>query len=293
MPNLSPSLGFQFPAPKHGVRLATTNLDRCSGITFFFSTRDLRAIHAHTHAAPTADATFEQIDPAVQRSITWVYVPNPPADKISAFGVRILTKRGGELQLKRRSYLVQTPHRGDFYIGPPPVGSGKDYAVHTPPQSTLLSTVADNNLIFIRGVLTEGGFYSMAVPPAPENPPLSDACYASAQLKDVISVWIFRDEKDQFCRGLIVEYFDGTERALGCCRIGVDPAERCPAVERLSFKAAQRIGLSIDHTVMVRTYQVSKGSGYDNAGWTSCSEGDILEAWATETEMVMTTTKII
>jgi hypothetical protein len=156
-----------------------------------------------------------------------------------------------------------------------------------------LSTVADNNFTFIRGVLTEGSFHSVAVPPVPENPPLSDACYASAQLKDVASIWIFRDNKDQFCRGLIVEYFNGTERALGCCRIGVDQAERCPAVERLSFKAAQRIGLSIDRTVIVRTYQVSIGSGYDSAGWTSCSEGDILEVWATETEMVMTITKII
>jgi len=60
-----------------------------------------------------------------------------------------------------------------------------------------------------------------------------------------------------------------TQKGLWVVRLGVDPA---------SFQAAQRIGLAIDHTVMVRIY---------------CSEGDILEVWATEREMVMTTTKII
>ncbi|CZS96229.1 uncharacterized protein RAG0_05626 [Rhynchosporium agropyri] len=69
LPNLSPSLGFQFPAPKHSIRLAATNLDRCSGITFFLSTRNLRAIHAHNHTTPIADTTFAQIHPAVHRSI--------------------------------------------------------------------------------------------------------------------------------------------------------------------------------------------------------------------------------
>ncbi|XMA18183.1 hypothetical protein WAI453_010974 [Rhynchosporium graminicola] len=213
---------------------------------------NLRAIHAHTHTTPIADTTFAQIDPAVHRSICWFYVPNPPTDKINAFGVRISTKNGGELQLKRRSYLVRTPQRADFYIGPPPIGSGKTFAVHTPPQSTLFSSVADNNFTLIRGVLTEGGLCSAAVPSAPEAPLLSDACYSSAQLKEIMSIWIFRDEKDHFCRGLIIEYLDGTERALGLCRIGVDTAESCAAVERLSFKAAQRKGI-----ISLATYQTS------------------------------------
>ncbi|KAK2629857.1 hypothetical protein QTJ16_000677 [Diplocarpon rosae] len=116
-PNLSPSLGSSF-LPQHTlyVLLLSTwiNLDCCSGITFFFSIWDLRAIHAHTQATPTAATTFAQINPAFHHAISWVYVPNPPADKISAFGVRILTPHGGKLQLKERTYLVRTPHRGDF-----------------------------------------------------------------------------------------------------------------------------------------------------------------------------------
>lgn len=289
-PNLSPKAGFQFPSPKHGDRLATVDLDHCSGITFFLFNRNLHAIHAHTPAAPTADATFAQIEMMVQPFVSWVYVPNPPRDKISAFGVRIGITHG-KLQLNQRTYFVRTPHRGDFYIGPPPVGPGLHYAVHTTSRSTLLCVVARNNLVVIRGVLTEGDACSVGAPPAPGNPPLQDACHALAILSCVKSIWIFRDKEAQFCRGLIVEYLDGTEKALGLCRIGVDLAERCDAVEQLSFKVVQQQERPNHRMVMVRGSR-SQGKDTCNDGeWTVCSYGDTLEVWSTATQMVMTKTK--
>ncbi|KAG7038377.1 hypothetical protein JMJ78_0000913 [Colletotrichum scovillei] len=103
-PNLSPEAGFQFPSPKHGGRLTTIDLDHCSGITFFLSKRVLLAIHAHTPMAPTADTTFAKVESMIQPFLSWFYVPNPPRDKISAFGVRIGTEQG-ELQLNQRTYL--------------------------------------------------------------------------------------------------------------------------------------------------------------------------------------------
>ncbi|TQN64698.1 hypothetical protein CSHISOI_10728 [Colletotrichum shisoi] len=290
-PNLSPEAGFQFPSPKHGNRLATVDLDHCSGITFFLFDGDLHAIHAHTPTAPTADATFAQIETMVQPFLLWFYVPNPPRDKISAFGVQ-LGIRQGKLQLNRRTYFVRTPHRGDFYIGPSPPGPGLHYAVHTTPRSTLLCVVARNNLVVIRGVLTEGDACSVAASPAPGNPPFPGACYALATLSCVKSIWIFRDKEAQFCRGLMVEYLDGTEKVLGQCRIGVDLAERCEAVERLSFKVVQQQERPNNLMVMVRGSLSQENNTCDDGQWTVCSHMDTLEVWATATQMVMTKTKL-
>ncbi|KAI3530631.1 hypothetical protein CABS03_15150 [Colletotrichum abscissum] len=294
-PNLSPKAGFQFPSPKHGDRLATVDLDHCSGITFFLLKRDLLAIHAHTPTAPTADTTFAQIESTIQPSLSWFYVPNPPRDKISALGVRIGTKEG-EPQLNQRTYLVRTPHRGGFYIGPPPTGPGQQHAVLTTSRSTLLSVVARNKSVVIRGVLREGGPCSVVVPPAPENPPFPDACHALAKLSCVKSIWIFRDEESRFCRGLIVEYHDGTEKVLGQCRVGVDLAERCGAVEQFSFKVVrrqERPGKRMAMVmVMVRSSRSQGNDACDDGQWTVCSHEDTLEVWATATQMVMTITKL-
>jgi hypothetical protein len=35
--------------------------------------------------------------------------------------------------------------------------------------------------------------------------------------------------------GLIIDYKNGGQRALGSCRVGVDPAERCAKLEDIRF----------------------------------------------------------
>jgi hypothetical protein len=51
----------------------------------------------------------------------------------------------------------------------------------------------------------------------------NDAYVSTAKMSNFRWIRIFYDAFDGFCRGMILKYRDGAERALGQCRIGVDP----------------------------------------------------------------------
>ncbi|KAL2017530.1 hypothetical protein VTK56DRAFT_2022 [Thermocarpiscus australiensis] len=55
-----------------------------------------------------------------------------------------------------------------------------------------------------------------------DEPRLQDAYYSSAPLKDVVHVRVFCHEQTGFCRGILLGYENGAQRALGECRVGVD-----------------------------------------------------------------------
>lgn len=106
MPRLPDLTWIRFPANVSEDYLATVDLSSCLGITFFFAGGGLHGIHAHTKAAPSAEATFAKLLPTIQSVAQWVYVPNPIDDKISAFGFRVKADYEGRLYLSECSYIV-------------------------------------------------------------------------------------------------------------------------------------------------------------------------------------------
>lgn len=55
------------------------------------------------------------------------------------------------------------------------------------------------------------------------EPPFKRAYFSSAPLEGVTRVHTFEDKDDKFCQGIILEYANGAQRALGQCRFGLDP----------------------------------------------------------------------
>lgn len=59
--------------------------------------------------------------------------------------------------------------------------------------------------------------------------------FASASLDRVASTEVFLDRTKTSCRGILIRYEDGTERALGQCRVGVDPSEACVRPQQIRY----------------------------------------------------------
>ena len=49
--------------------------------------------------------------------------------------------------------------------------------------------------------------------------------FSAAPLDNVALAKVFHQEGRSYCRGLLFVYQDGAQRALGDCRVGVDPYE--------------------------------------------------------------------
>ncbi|KAF6824192.1 hypothetical protein CMUS01_10351 [Colletotrichum musicola] len=105
---ISPTLGCD-----RDDRLATVDLSVCFGMTFFIVHGNLSAIHAHTRAARSAEATFATIHP----------------------------QHHGRISQAQDQYTFRSPFRGDFAMGRHDMSRGyKTLSAATPRPSTLVYT---------------------------------------------------------------------------------------------------------------------------------------------------------
>lgn len=116
--------------------------------------------------------------------------------------------------------------------------------------------------------------------------PFGDASFSSASLDNVAGIQIFNDKGTGLCKGIIIEYNNGLERALGQCRIGVDSLQRL----------AQPSHICLAHVMYYRLNTEVKLSGvkvesttraiheHNGIGWKCHVVRGILEFWFTGEE---------
>lgn len=56
----------------------------------------------------------------------------------------------------------------------------------------------------------------------PDRESFSDMLVSSASLEGILNVHVFSDKQRNLCKGILIEYEDGSKRALGQCRLGWD-----------------------------------------------------------------------
>ncbi|KAI1104521.1 hypothetical protein F4804DRAFT_306751 [Jackrogersella minutella] len=240
-PNMNPS--FQSwdteTCPPHQDRLVlfrrnmsfstqfqTINLRKITGITFFFSQGNIFHIHAHTAAASTAIRTWEHLSPQCQKLATWIYLPISPNDDIVALG-RPLGALGyvlvGNLQYGF-NLLFRLRLAGDVALGS--YQGNKHFAITKVPIAALIHDRPQFMPISVIGAVLEDTVkpYGVVAFPSswPKEPPFENAYYSSASLRNVIRILVFNNSYTGFCRGMLLEYENGAQRALGQCRIGID-----------------------------------------------------------------------
>ena len=76
----------------------TITLRDIYGITFLCALGEIAAVHAHTAKAPYAMPALQSVKLHRDHDITWVYLPIPPKDRITAFGIRQRSENSEDIE---------------------------------------------------------------------------------------------------------------------------------------------------------------------------------------------------
>lgn len=225
-PPLEESLIYHTPVARQSMSLRTIDLDTCSGLTFFMTSRDTYAIHAHTRAQPTARETFNRLSPRHQDVAAWVYVPFSALDHVEGFGVRRSVTDGGHL-LNNPAYLFRTALTGDFSVGSDEKRTSRSIFTETGPGTKLVHNLAEGNPLSIIGAHPQNRLQPVGVD-ASQLPPIATrrvgrGCFSTATLRGAARLSVFEDPTTRACKGVVIEYANGGQRAIGQCRLGDHP----------------------------------------------------------------------
>lgn len=159
----------------------------------------------------------------------------------------------------------------------------------------------DDPATLIHGISRMGAIYPLGMAPRIEeeeegdvfyqnpmnlSPPFEHAYFSHAELDDVVSMEVYHDKALRICRGILVRYANGGERALGQCRIGVDSLRSFEQPTCFCFKKTnylrpttrvERAGIAIECHAEA---QHDHGEGE----WTCCEFPGRLEWWFTSEE---------
>ncbi|KAL6790186.1 hypothetical protein GGI42DRAFT_365683 [Trichoderma sp. SZMC 28013] len=264
--------------------LTTIDTRSSSGITFFVASGFVWAIHTHTNTQPFAEDTFNALNQNMP--LVWVYVPLGMKDSISAFS-------WSRNSLKARFFL-RLKLAGELIVG-----------------ST--SEMKDENLQLIKNLVKDpltlvyerpdseaitfvGGHSRHAAPLAEirdtkpkaeqedteafstfkfKGHPFKPAYYSSAPLDDVTRTEIFQERGGSTCRGILLEYRNGSRRALGQCKVGIDDIQECIEPMQLCYNnllvnGTQSVQVCISREIL---------HTHDERGWVCCIMKGVLELW--------------
>jgi hypothetical protein len=114
--------------------------------------------------------------------------------------------------------------------------------------------------------------------------PFRSASYSSAPLSNVIRTQVFigKQLSASVCRGIILEYKDGSKRALGQCKLGVDRSEECMNPAQLCYTPVTKHNMK---HVQVKGFDESSHPSHEETEWTCCLMKGTLEFWFSEREV--------
>ncbi|RFU72341.1 hypothetical protein TARUN_9919 [Trichoderma arundinaceum] len=218
---------------------------RISGITFFYCQKYLHDIHIHRPGGPSVLSTFEKFSSSAQDFVVWVYMPISAGDRLAALGLR-------EIKEHQFNVLVRMVKAGNVTIGPLPrrrdrwkdrsLGKAPMTLVRTEPQRVS----GPSRVPWIGAFCPEPSNLLSETFPVDRPKPLRMSAlpltvfYSWAPLSGVASVVVFSDPETGFCKGIVLSYLNGGARAVGQCRLGLDPALKVEGPSVLCLKPGPR-----------------------------------------------------
>ncbi|EWG36253.1 hypothetical protein FVEG_14644 [Fusarium verticillioides 7600] len=219
---------FAVPIDRDGaIRFRTVDLCNITGLTFFYLRGCIMGVRAHTADSPTAKATLDKISTIHPKYLMWAYVPISSKDSLVRIGVRDSMEVYLPPSFLKPTVLISIKLAGDFVLGPDYGSSKKEYFSEEEPTSFVYN-VPHKRGHGIYGAVSDkkGNGPSARFPRILPNrgcPPYRGCLYFEAPAKDIVHVGVYYEEASGYCRGLLLEYANGAQRALGQCRVGVDP----------------------------------------------------------------------
>lgn len=261
--------------------LSTIDTRSTTGLTFFTCFARIWAIHVHTKRQPSAQRTFDTLSPKIKAFVHWFHVPLGSKDRITAFG-------WSDSDFNARFYL-RLKLAGTIIMGSTYRMDDEDVQLIQHP-TTLIYERPDNEGVRFVGGHAGGPDEQNDAEAAPaftfryRKQPFRSASYSSALLSNVVraQVYIARRYANSVCRGVLLEYTDGSKRALGECKVGVDRVEECFEPTHFCYNAALRNNVQV---------KVSTGSSHpthpthEGSGWTCCLMKGAMEFWFSEREV--------
>ncbi|KAJ3485697.1 hypothetical protein NLG97_g6758 [Lecanicillium saksenae] len=269
-------------------RLGTIETKKSFGITFFISSGQIAAIHAHTLQAPSAYSCFQRLNPVKKRWVAWIFVPLRGG--IDKFGFRtpLLPPGAAVLPQFAGNLLLQMSISGEVMLGPY-IPLGKDYWMEDDP-TTLIHGISRMGAVYPLGTASrdeegeeEEVFYRN---PLSLAAPFDHAYFSYAELHDVASVEVYHDKALHICRGVLVRYSNGGERALGQCRIGVDAVRVFEQPTCFCYKKTKylRQGTRVHRDSVTVECHPSVNHDHSENGWFCVKFPSRLEWWFTSEE---------
>ncbi|KFA79697.1 hypothetical protein S40288_09316, partial [Stachybotrys chartarum IBT 40288] len=183
---------------------------------------------------------------------------------------------------------------GDIAICPFYARDDQNFIFSKGPPISLIHNTADLQRISLVGSYSTKCLESEPMAPFghPECiiPPFQNAYPSWAPLQNVIGLQVFYSEENGFCRGLLLEYENGAQRALGQCRIGLDPVHAYINPTHICFL---HITYSLPRAptyspprtpLQLKAVRVGCASGehnHDEEGWVCSDMATNLEFWFT------------
>ncbi|KAJ3499597.1 hypothetical protein NLG97_g224 [Lecanicillium saksenae] len=217
---------------------------QCTGMTLLMDGLNLQGFHLHTPKEPSAAATFRRLMP--DETQVWIFVPFQHGiktlgfrksyhshDEISHEYILLHLHAEGQLKIGGSCFneTYQEAYTDIFMGSSPSMLIYQEYLCGEKVYQQLLACLSaeplDNSTWPFPG----------SDPDAVSTDHLMNPLYqSSACLDHVARTEIFLDTDKISCRGILVQYEDGTERALGECRVGVDPSQTCVKPQEIWYK---------------------------------------------------------
>ncbi|KAH6869323.1 hypothetical protein B0T10DRAFT_501671 [Thelonectria olida] len=244
-PNMLGCYGFRNAVTPPIHHITTIEPRTCTGITFWYRTH-IDHLHAHTVSKPDPQETWRNYTYPSHNAM-WFYLPLPPGEEILAFGVREPIVND-EDDYRPLSYVFWTALSGQITIGRHPYSETQDTVLATGPDLTLVHTrslLHDNNFFGTHSAKRRQFKFDTYTPKT--TPSFRRDFFSWAPLENItrVQVFIYNELKvsRKTCRGMIFHYADGSQRALGQCRLfkdifvsHVNPSSICLAAVQVSTK---------------------------------------------------------
>ncbi|KAH7196596.1 uncharacterized protein B0J16DRAFT_312944 [Fusarium flagelliforme] len=250
-------------------RFRTVDLRNTTGLTFFYQNRSILRIHSHTASSPTALETYRRLPATVQEKLVWAYVPISPNDRILEFAVRESNQLSTAdwLMFREPTVIIRTKLLDDFILGHWQGTIKKDQLFEFTPH-ILVYTVSNALGCVAFGAVGEPDPNAQLGNPMPV-------------LNHFPGVWTPRDVIKAHAP-LDGAYENGAQRAVGLCRIGIDPftTYRNP----VNFCYASSIHPNWDKLPEFERYHVvctTEGDTHDHSQHWNCfpMQGTIKYVW--------------
>lgn len=177
---------------------------------------------------------------------------------------------------------------GDVIIGPHFLGPTQDFLWPVKEQLLLIFNVAE--LAAISAMSAYPNESSEITPFARfSKPPFQEACFSSAPLENISLLQIYSDVETGLCRGMLAEYSNGSQRALGECRIGLDPVcnYKNPACLCFTQVRCNRPGTAIELKGTKVSSTCHSEHKHAEEGWSCFPMHGTLQFWFTNEQSML------